>query len=61
MVVELHARRLHPRNAAALANLSRTLLRAIESAEMANLGERLTRLEKLLEAQLERKAPQGSG
>lgn len=50
MMVELHSQRLHPRNASALAHLASTLLRAIESAEVAELRERVSRLERSLEA-----------
>jgi hypothetical protein len=57
MMVELHSRRLHPRNASALAHLASTLLRAIESAELVELRERVSRLERSLEGLV----PGGSG
>ena len=49
MIVDLHSKKLHPRTAAGLATLTKTLLRAIEVVNADDMERRIARLEQLLE------------
>ena len=50
MIADLHSKKLHPRTAAGLATLSKTLLRAIEVVNANDMERRIAKLEQLVEA-----------
>ena len=50
MIADLHSKKLHPRTAAGLATLTKTLLRAIEVVNANDMERRIAKLEQLVEA-----------
>ena len=57
MITDLHSKKLHPRTAAGLATLTKTLLRAIEVVNANDMERRIAKLEQLVEAA----EPSGNG